>query len=68
MAVEGVYRLGQGFGAVGVGPSVVHFGVGFFDGHLQRSVGHGEGDEFLPVFGAGQAAGDFEALVERGGW
>ena len=66
LVVERVDGVGNGFGAVGLGPSVFHFGVGFVDRHLQRRVGHGEGDEFLPVFGAGEAAGSFEALVERG--
>ena len=53
LVVERINGVGNGFRTVGVRPAVVHFGVGFVDGHLQGSVRHGEGDEFLPVLGTG---------------
>src|SRR5712692_3788924 len=64
---DGGYSVGDGLRAVGFGPAVLHLGVSFGDGHLEGCVGHGKGDELLPVFGAGQAAGGFEAFVERRG-
>src|SRR5712692_2214815 len=64
---DGGYSVGDGLRAVGFGPAVLHFGVGFGDGHFQGRVGHGKGDELLPVLGAGQAAGGLEAFVERRG-
>ena len=65
LIVQRVDGFGDRFRTVGVGPSVFHFGVSFFDGHLQWRVGHGEGNEFLPVLAAREASGCFEALVER---
>src|SRR5216684_1182789 len=64
---DGGYSVGDGLRAVGLGPAVLHLGVSVGDGHLEGRVGHGKGDELLPVFGAGQAAGGLEAFVERRG-
>src|SRR5208283_5648514 len=63
---DGIDGLGNSLGTVGIRPGTIHFGVGFVDGHLQRSMSHVERDELLPVFGPGQAAGDVESLVEGG--
>src|SRR5713101_7154989 len=64
---DGGYSVGDGLRAVGFGPAVLHLGVSFGDGHLEGRVGHGKGDELLPVFGAGQTACGFQALVKRRG-
>ena len=53
LIVERIDGMGNGFCTVGVGPAVVHFGVGLVDGHLERGVGHVKRDEFLPVLGTG---------------
>src|ERR1700677_3412786 len=49
-------------------PAVIHLSVSFVDGHPERSVSHGEGNEFLPVFGPGDAASHFQALEKRSAW
>src|SRR5256712_7580593 len=66
LVIERLDRLCQCFGAVGVGPTVFHFGVSFSDAHLQRRVGHGERNELLPVAGAGEATRGLPARLERG--
>src|ERR1700730_12592571 len=54
--------------AVGFSPTMLYFGVGFVDGHLERSVGHGKGDELLPVLRARQSPGCLQPFVKgRGG-
>ena len=66
LVIQRVDCLGQRFGAVGVDPTIFHFGMSFFNGHLQRRVGHSKWDELLPVLGAREPARGFQALVERG--
>src|SRR5713101_4319246 len=54
LVCDGGYRLGNRFRAVRFGPAMLYLGVGFVDGHLEGGMGHGEGDELLPVLGARQ--------------
>ena len=63
--VERRDRLSQRFRAVGVSPAVVQFGMRFFNRHLQRSVGHGEGNEIQPVPRAREASRSLQSLVQR---
>ena len=66
LVVQGVDGFRERFRTVGVGPAIFHFGVSFFDRHLQRGVGHGKGNELLPVLDPGKAARSLQPLVERG--
>src|SRR5438270_8462608 len=61
LVIERLDRVRNGFGAIRVAPTVIHFFMRFFDRHPQRRVGHGERYELLPVFAAGEAAGGLEA-------
>src|SRR5260370_34250367 len=64
---DGGYSVGDGLRAVGFGPAVLHLGVSFGGGHLEGRVGHGKGDELLPVFGGGGGAGGRRGVVCGGG-
>jgi CheY-like chemotaxis protein len=63
VVVERRNCLSHRFRAVGVSPAVVDFGMCFFDGHLQRSVGHRERNEVQPVPRTREPSGDLQPLV-----
>src|SRR5580704_19483175 len=62
---ERVHGLLDGLGAIGVGPTNTHFGVRFFDAHLERSMSHRKGYELLPVLRPSEPPGGFQPFVER---
>src|SRR6266852_8168241 len=51
LVVQRVDRMRQRLRTIRLSPAVIHFGMSFFNGHLQGRVGHRKRDELLPVLG-----------------
>src|ERR1700675_2253648 len=65
LVLQGDDGLRHGLRAVRMSPSVFYFRVSFRDRHLQRSVGHLERYELLPVLRARQSPGGLQPFVKR---